>query len=135
MPVTAATLRHMRRLVVDLDAVIDRPLTELARAYGLAWDTVSGQLLAALLESPTSRSPAPAWSGPRDRIRTAGHRRPARRLGRAVRGGHQRRRVGGYRRLSSELWSRESAVRPDVRFPVEAVERQRTPADASLQVT
>lgn len=50
MPVTAATMRLMRRLVVDLDAEIDRPLTELARAYGLAWDTVSGQLLAALLE-------------------------------------------------------------------------------------
>jgi hypothetical protein len=50
VPVTARTIRLMRALVVDLDAVIDRPLTELARAYGLAWDTVSGQLLAALPE-------------------------------------------------------------------------------------
>ena len=50
MPITASTLRHMRALVVDLDEVIDRSISELARAYGSAWDAVSGQLLAALLD-------------------------------------------------------------------------------------
>lgn len=59
MPVTADTLRLMRALVVDLDQLIDRPLAELSRAYGTAWDAVSSQLLDALLEladEPITRS-------------------------------------------------------------------------------
>jgi len=50
VPVTAKTIRLMKALAINLDQVIDRQLSELGRAYGLAWDTVSGQLLAALLE-------------------------------------------------------------------------------------
>lgn len=50
MPVTAATIRHMRRLVLDLEAVVDTGQRELVRAYVDAWDTVVGDLTAALLE-------------------------------------------------------------------------------------
>ncbi|WP_100499362.1 phage minor head protein [Geodermatophilus chilensis] len=50
MPVTARTLRLMRRLVLDLDAVTDAQLRELTRAYVDAWDAVVGQLTAALLD-------------------------------------------------------------------------------------
>lgn len=44
MPVTAATLRHMARLRIDLEAVIDRGQKELTRAYVDAFDTVVDQL-------------------------------------------------------------------------------------------
>jgi hypothetical protein len=50
MPVTAGTLRLMRRLVLDLDAVTDAQLRELTRAYTDGWDAVVGQLLDALLD-------------------------------------------------------------------------------------
>jgi hypothetical protein len=49
MPVTAATIRHMRRLVLDLAAVTDGHERELTRAYVDAWDAV-GQLTDALLD-------------------------------------------------------------------------------------
>lgn len=44
MPVTADTLRHMRRLRIDLEAVVDTGTRELTRAYVDAWDTVVDQL-------------------------------------------------------------------------------------------
>jgi hypothetical protein len=50
MPVTAATIRHMRRLVLDLEAVVDTGTRELTRAYVDAWDTVVNQLQDALLD-------------------------------------------------------------------------------------
>lgn len=59
MPVTAETLRHMRRLVLDLEAVTDGQLRELTRAYVNAWDTVVDQLREALQEladEPITRS-------------------------------------------------------------------------------
>lgn len=49
MPVTATTLRLMRRLVIDLAAVTDAHVRELTRAYVDAWDTVVPQLTDALL--------------------------------------------------------------------------------------
>ena len=59
MPVTAATLRLMRALVVELEQLIDGPTRELTRAYTDAWDTVVPQLQAALDEltgEPITRS-------------------------------------------------------------------------------
>lgn len=59
MPVTAATLRHMRTLVLDLEAVTDGQLRELTRAYVDGFDTVVGQLRDALQEladEPITRS-------------------------------------------------------------------------------
>jgi hypothetical protein len=50
MPVTAQTIRHMRKLVVDLEAVVDTGVRELSRAYIDAWDLVVADLQAALLE-------------------------------------------------------------------------------------
>jgi hypothetical protein len=50
LSVTDRTLRLMRRLVVDLENVIDTGQRELARAYGQAWDTVVDQLREALLD-------------------------------------------------------------------------------------
>lgn len=50
MPVTASTIRHMRALVVDLEAVVDTGVRELTRAYIDAWDAVVAQLNDALLE-------------------------------------------------------------------------------------
>jgi hypothetical protein len=50
MSVTAATLRHMRRLRLDLEQVTDGQLRELTRAYVDAWDTVVNQLTDALGE-------------------------------------------------------------------------------------
>ena len=44
MPVTADTLRHMARLRIDLEAVVDTGTRELTRAYIDAWDTVVDQL-------------------------------------------------------------------------------------------
>lgn len=44
MPVTASTLRHMRRLRIDLEAVVDTGTRELTRAYVDAWDAVVDQL-------------------------------------------------------------------------------------------
>ena len=50
MPVTAATIAHMRRLVVDLNAAIDSGQRELVRAYVDAWDLVVNDLRDALLD-------------------------------------------------------------------------------------
>ena len=50
MPVTAATMRHMRQLVIDLDDVVDGQLRELTRAYVDAWDVLAPDLLTALIE-------------------------------------------------------------------------------------
>ena len=44
MPVTAATLRHMARLRIDLETVINGQTRELTRAYVDAFDTVVDQL-------------------------------------------------------------------------------------------
>lgn len=44
MAVTAATLRAMRRMVVDLAAITDAHRRELTTAYVNAWDTVVAQL-------------------------------------------------------------------------------------------
>lgn len=53
MPVTAATIRHMRRLVVDLEAITEAHHKELFRAYVDAWDTVVAQLSDALHQLAT----------------------------------------------------------------------------------
>lgn len=50
MPVTAATIRHMRRLVLDLEAVVDTGQRELVRAYVDAWDLTVNDLRDALLD-------------------------------------------------------------------------------------
>lgn len=50
MPVTAATIQHMRAMVIDLAAVTDLHTRELTRAYTDAWDTVVHQLTEALLD-------------------------------------------------------------------------------------
>ena len=50
MPVTAATIRHMRTLAIDLEALTEANHKTLFSAYVDAWDTVVGQLTDALIE-------------------------------------------------------------------------------------
>jgi hypothetical protein len=48
MPVTAATIRLMRRLVVDLEGVVDGQVRALTLAYVNAWDALAPELQAAI---------------------------------------------------------------------------------------
>ena len=50
MPVTAATIRLMRKLVVDMEDVIDGQVRELTRAYVDAWDALAPELLQSILD-------------------------------------------------------------------------------------
>lgn len=50
MPVTANTLRHMRRLRIDLDQVVSLGVKDLTAAYVDAWDLVVNDLQDALLD-------------------------------------------------------------------------------------
>jgi hypothetical protein len=53
MPVTAATIRHMRRLAIDLEALTETHHKILFAAYVDAWDTVVDQLTDALMQLAT----------------------------------------------------------------------------------
>lgn len=50
MPVTASTIRLMRKLVVELEAVVDGQTRELTRAYVDAWDALAPELLQSILD-------------------------------------------------------------------------------------
>lgn len=53
MPVTATTLRHMRRMVIDLEALTEGHHKILFAAYVNAWDAIVDQLTDALIQLTT----------------------------------------------------------------------------------
>lgn len=64
MPITAATLRSLRRAKVDLNAIVDQAERDLVAAWAAAWDDLTGQwelAIADLVAMTVDGAWPPAW--------------------------------------------------------------------------